>query len=83
MAKEENQDQCQDMRGANLITVGSTNIASSQEFEGGARQRIWQRRAITDYDRLASDFGPVDPRPQLVYCNKLDHCGSSLESRVT
>ena len=27
--KEENQDQCQDMRGANLTTVGSTIIGST------------------------------------------------------
>ena len=59
-----------------LLTVGSTYSQDCTELEGGGRQ------AISGSDWLASAGKPVDSRPQLVHCNKLDHCGSSLESRL-
>ena len=58
-----------------LITVGSTYSRDCTELEGGGRQ------AISCSDWLASAEKPVDSRPQLVHCKKLDHCGASLESR--
>ena len=55
-----------------LITVGSTYSRDCTELEGGGRQ------AISGSDWLASAGKPVDSRPQLVHCNKLDHCGQAV-----